>query len=45
MVDAFDWQAADFSRLGTYKADGMNICINLVLHFTPPCFIAILGFS
>lgn len=34
MVDAFDWQVADFSRLGTYNADGMNICINRVLHKT-----------
>ena len=34
MVDAFDWQVADFSRLGTYNVDGMNICINRVLHKT-----------
>ena len=34
IVDAFDWQVADFSRLGTYNADGMNICINRVLHKT-----------
>lgn len=27
MTDAFDWQVADFSRLGTYNVDGMNICI------------------
>lgn len=34
IVDAFDWQVADFSRLGTYNVDGMNICINRVLHKT-----------
>ena len=34
MTDAFDWRVADFSRLGTYNADGMNICINRVLHKT-----------
>ena len=34
MTDAFDWQVANFSRLGTYQADGMNICINRVLHKT-----------
>ena len=34
MTDAFDWQVADFSKLGTYKVDGMNICINRVLHKT-----------
>ena len=34
MTDAFDWQVADFSRLGTYTVDGMNICINRVLHKT-----------
>lgn len=34
MTDAFDWKVADFSRLGTYQADGMNICINRVLHKT-----------
>ena len=34
MTDAFDWQVADFSRLGTYNVDGMNICINRVLHKT-----------
>ena len=32
MTDAFDWRVADFSRLGTYNVDGMNICINRVLH-------------
>lgn len=34
MTDAFDWRVADFSKLGTYNADGMNICINRVLHKT-----------
>ena len=34
MTDAFDWQVADFSNLGTYNVDGMNICINRVLHKT-----------
>ena len=34
MTDAFDWQVADFSILGTYNVDGMNICINRVLHKT-----------
>ena len=34
MTDAFDWQVADFSKLGTYSADGMNICISRVLHKT-----------
>ena len=34
MTDAFDWRVADFSRLGTYTVDGMNICINRVLHKT-----------
>ena len=34
MTDAFDWQVADFSKLGTYNVDGMNICINRVLHKT-----------
>ena len=34
MTDAFDWQVADFSRLGTYNVDGMNICIKRVLHKT-----------
>ena len=34
MTDAFDWRIADFSRLGTYNVDGMNICINRVLHKT-----------
>ena len=34
MTDAFDWKVADFSRLGTYNVDGMNICINRVLHRT-----------
>ena len=34
MTDAFDWQVADFSRLGTYNVDGINICINRVLHKT-----------
>lgn len=34
MTDAFDWMMADFSRLGTYNVDGMNICINRVLHKT-----------
>ena len=32
--DAFDWRVADFSGLGTYNVDGMNICINRVLHKT-----------
>ena len=34
MTYAFDWQVADFSRLGTYNVEGMNICINRVLHKT-----------
>ena len=34
MTDAFDWRVADFSRLGTYDLDGMNIFINRVLHKT-----------
>ena len=34
MTDAFDSRISDFSRLGTYEADGMNICINRVLHKT-----------
>lgn len=34
MTDAFDLRVADFSRLGTYNVDGMNICINRVLHKT-----------
>ena len=34
MTDAFDWRAADFSKLGTYNVDGVNICINRVLHKT-----------
>lgn len=34
MTDAFDWTVADFSRMGTYHADGVNICINRVLHKT-----------
>ena len=34
MTDAFNWQVADFSRLGSYNVDGMNICINRVLHKT-----------
>ena len=34
MTDAFDWRVADFSRLGTYNVDGMNICISRVLHKT-----------
>ena len=34
MTDAFGLMTADFSRLGTYNVDGMNICINRVLHKT-----------
>ena len=34
MTDAFDWRVADFSRLGTYNVDGMNIFINRVWHKT-----------
>ena len=34
ITDAFDWRVADFSGLGTYNVDGMNICINRVLHKT-----------
>ena len=34
MTDAFDYRVADFCRLGTYNVDGMNICINRVLHKT-----------
>jgi len=34
ITDAFDWHVADFSKLGTYQADGMNIFINRVLHRT-----------
>ena len=34
MKDAFTWQLADFSRLGSYDAEGVNIYINKVLHKT-----------
>ena len=34
MPDAYDYTAANFSRLGIYNADGVNICINRVLHKT-----------
>ena len=34
MTDAFHESAADFSRLGTYHSDGMNIYISRVLHRT-----------
>lgn len=34
MMDAFDWQKADFSALGTYQEEGKNICISRVLHKT-----------
>ena len=34
MTDAFDYRISDFSRLGTYDSDGLNICINRVLHKT-----------
>ena len=34
MTDAFDYRVADFSRLGSYNVDGMNICISRVLHKT-----------
>lgn len=34
MSDAFDWRTADFSRLGSYHADDVNIVINRVLHKT-----------
>ena len=34
ITDAFDYSAADFSRLGTYQSDGMNIGISRVLHRT-----------
>lgn len=34
MSDAFDWRTADFSRLGSYHADNVNIVINRVLHKT-----------
>ena len=34
MTDAFDWRTADFSRLGNCNVDGMNICIDRVLHKT-----------
>ena len=34
MTDAFDYRISDFSRLGAYDADGLNICINRVLHKT-----------
>ena len=34
MTNAFDWRLADFSRLGRYNADGMNLFINRVVHKT-----------
>ena len=34
MTDAFDWQVSNFSRLGAYNIDGMNLFINRVLHKT-----------
>lgn len=34
MTDAFDGTTADFSRLGSYNVDGMNVCIGRVLHKT-----------
>ena len=34
MPDAFHWETADFSRLGTYQVDGFNIFIGRVLHKT-----------
>ena len=34
MTNSFDWRLADFSRLGRYNADGMNLFINRVVHKT-----------
>lgn len=34
MTAAFDWRVADFSRLGSYNVEGMNLFINRVLHKT-----------
>ena len=34
MTDAFDRQTANFSRLGIYTGDGVNVYINRVLHKT-----------
>ena len=34
MTDAFDRQTANFSRLGVYTGDGVNVYINRVLHKT-----------
>lgn len=32
MTDAFDYNVADFSRMGTAQIEGENICINRILH-------------
>lgn len=37
MTDAFDSTAADFTRLGVYNGEGVNICIGRVLHKTFLC--------
>ena len=34
MTDAFDWQVADFSKLGTYNVDSRSLYISRVLHKT-----------
>ena len=38
MPDAFDYRVADFSRMGTYTGEDVNICIDRVIHKT---FIAV----
>ena len=32
MPDAFDYRVADFSRMGTYTGEDVNICIDRVIH-------------
>ena len=34
MPDAFDYRVADFSRMGIYTGEDVNICINRVIHKT-----------
>ena len=34
MPDAFDYRVADFSRMGTYTGEDVNICIDRVIHKT-----------
>ena len=34
MPDAFDYSVADFSRMGTYTGEDVNICIDRVIHKT-----------